>query len=55
MGDHDFTHFSVIPSVTFILDIPDSVEESWYRGQIVVCVKESAFEPSSPFRHCAEL
>ena len=55
VGDHDFTHFSVIPSVTFILDIPDSVEESWYRGQIIVCVKESAFEPSSPFRHCAEL
>ena len=55
VGDHDFTHFSVIPSVSFVLDIPEAVEESWYRGQVMVSVKESAFEPSSPICHCTEL
>ena len=44
-----------VGAVSFIVDIPDSAEESWYCGQIIVGVKESAFEPSSPFRHCAEL
>ena len=27
VGDHDFTHFSIIPSVVFHLSIPDSFEE----------------------------
>ena len=52
VGDHDFTHFSITPSVCFILQIPDVVEESWYRGQVLVGIKESA---SSPLRHSTEL
>ena len=36
VGDHDFTHFSVVPSLSLILDIPDTVEESWYRVQVIV-------------------
>ena len=36
VGDHDFTHFSVVPSLSLILDIPDTVEESWYRVQVMV-------------------
>ena len=55
VGDHDFTRFSVIPSVCFIVDIPDVVDESWYGGQVVVGVKDSAFEASSPIRHSTEL
>ena len=55
VGDHDFTRFSITPSVCFILQIPDVVEESWYRGQVLVGIKESAFEPSSPLRHSTEL
>ena len=35
--------------------IPETVESSWYTGQVVVGLKESCFEPSSPVRHCAEL
>ena len=33
VGDHDFTHFSAL---SLILDIPDTVEESWYRVQVMV-------------------
>ena len=55
VGDHDFTRFGIIPSVCFLVDIPETVESSWYTGQVVVGLKESCFEPSSPVRHCAEL
>ena len=32
VGDHDFTKFSIIPSVIFSVDIPDEISESWYQG-----------------------
>ena len=34
VGDHDFTRFSIIPSVLFRIDIPDDFEVSWYSGQV---------------------
>ena len=55
VGDHDFTLFSMIPSVCFIIDIPETIESSWYRGQVLVGLKEAAIEPSSPSRHCTEV
>ena len=55
VGDHDFTRFSIIPSVMFCVDIPDTIEGSWYNGQVCVTFKEGAFQPSSPMRHGAEL
>ncbi len=55
VGDHDFTKFSMVPSVALVNDIPDNIGESWYRGQVIVTLKEGAFEPSSPLRHAAEL
>lgn len=54
-GDHDFTKFGIIPSVIFIIDVPDEVEESWYAGTVFVGLKDTAFEPSSPLRHSVEL
>ena len=42
-------------SVCFLVDIPEFVKSSWYRGQIVAGLKEGTFEPSSPTRHCVEL
>ena len=36
VGDHDFIRFSIIPSVEFHLDIPDSFERSWYTGKVLV-------------------
>ena len=55
VSDHDFTKFSVIPSVTMVLEIPDSINGSFYRGQVYVGVKDLILEPSSPLRHITEL
>uniref|UniRef100_A0A1X7VKI3 Uncharacterized protein n=1 Tax=Amphimedon queenslandica TaxID=400682 RepID=A0A1X7VKI3_AMPQE len=55
VGDHDFTKFSLVPSVVFILNIPEQISDSWYSGSVYVGVKDLIFEPSSPFRHHTEL
>ena len=55
VADHDFTRFSLVPSVDFFVDIPEDVSESWYSGQVVVHLKEGSMEPSSPLRHATEL
>lgn len=55
VGDHDFTKFSLIPSVSLMVDIPEDVTESWYTGKVFIGLKEGAFEPSSPHRHMTEL
>ena len=55
VSDHDFTKFSVIPSVSMLLDIPNSINGSFYRGQVYVGVKDLILEPSSPLRHITEL
>lgn len=38
-----------------MIDIPESIEDSWYTGQVFVGLKDAAFEPSSPQRHACEL
>lgn len=55
VADHDFTKFSVVPSVKMVVEIPDSTEGSFYRGQVYVGTKDCVFEPSSPLRHATEL
>ena len=55
VGDHDFTKFSIVPSVALIVDIPKDIHESWYQGQVIVSFKDAAFEASSPIRHATEL
>ena len=55
VGDHDFTKFSLVPSVCFVIDIPDTIEGSWYTGRPLVAFKDAVFEASSPQRHTAEL
>ena len=54
-ADHDFTKFSIVPSVVLFTEIPMEISGSWYDGQVFVLFKEGAFEPSSPVRHCTEL
>ena len=54
VGDHGFSKFSIVPSVVLVADIPDNIQESWYRGQVLVGFKD-AFEPSSSMRHATEL
>lgn len=35
--------FGIIPSVTFIVDIPEDVKESWYDRRVFVGMKEALF------------
>ena len=55
VADHDFTKFSIIPSVIFRLKIPEDISDSWYNGQVYVGFKDAIFEPSNPVRHAAEV
>ena len=55
VADHDFTKFGIVPSVTTLCDIPQTLDESFYRGQVFVGLKDAVLEPSSPLRHCTEL
>ena len=55
VSDHDFTKFSITPSVALSVKIPDSIEETFYNGEVSVFLKESVFEPSSSWRHAAEM
>lgn len=55
VGDHDFTKFSLSPSVNFVVNIPDDVDGSSYNGQVYVGLKENCFEPSTAIRHACEL
>lgn len=54
-GDHDFTKFGIIPSVAFMVHIPEEIDGSWYDGDVYVGLKNTIFEPSSPLRHAVEL
>ena len=54
-ADHDFTKFSIIPSVVLVCDIPDEVCDSWYTGDVIMMLKEGAFKPLSPLCHSTEL
>ena len=50
VGDHDFTKFSLVPSVTLLCDLPSEICGSWYEGQVFVLLKDVIFQPSSPIR-----
>ena len=47
--------FSLIPTVLLKVDIPVSMDGSWYDCQVFVGIKEAVFEPSSALRHASEL
>ncbi|XP_066928996.1 uncharacterized protein [Clytia hemisphaerica] len=55
VGDHDFTKFGIIPSVSLVIDIPDDIDGSFYRGQVHIGFKDSVLQASSALRHSAEL
>ena len=55
VADHDFTKSSLIPSGQFIVDIPESSNESFHSGDVHIGLKDAAFESSSGMRHSAEL
>ena len=37
------------------IDIPTNIDGSFYRGDVYISFKDSILQPSSPFRHAAEL
>ena len=55
VGDHDFTKLLLTPSVILKVEIPENIEESFYKGQVYVGLKDHTFEPSSSLRHMTEL
>ena len=55
VANHDFTKCELIPSVIMQAEIPRSIDESFYHGNVYVGLKDLIFEPSSAARHAAEL
>ncbi len=55
VGDHDFAKFSLTPSVSLDVDIPEDMDGNFYDGQVYVGLKENAFQPSSAVRHACKL
>lgn len=55
VADHDFTKFSLTPSVSFLINTPEKITESFYTGRVFVGLKDNVFQPSSPIRHMTEL
>ena len=55
IANYDFTKFGLVPSGILVIDLPEEISDPWYRGQGSVCLKDTVFEPLSPFRHACEL
>ena len=54
--DHDMnSKGSVTPSVTLLVDIPEDPNESFYRGDVYITLKDSVFQPSNSFRTALEM
>ena len=53
--DHDFHVHGVVPSVSLMIDIPESSSDSFVKGQVYVGNKNKVTQASSPLRHTTEL
>src|SRR6266498_1740535 len=53
-SNHDFTKLSLTPSVTFFINISESIEHSFYNGKVFVSYKDTLFQPSNAIRHVTE-
>ena len=51
--DHDFHTHGVVPSVSLLIDIPESPLDSFFTGQVLGA--KAVTQPSSPLRHSTEL
>ena len=54
VGDHDFTKFSLSPSVSLDVEIPKNMDGAFYDGKVYVGLKENAFQKSTALRHACE-
>ena len=48
VGDHNFTKFSIIPSVVFEVNIPESIAGSWYDENVTWITKILPLNPLRP-------
>ena len=54
--DHDVSSKgSLTPSVVLNVSVPEKQDGSFYQGSVSVTYKDSVFQPSSPWRHAAEM
>ena len=53
--DHDFHTHGVVPSVSLLISIPESLLDSFFTGQVYVGNKNKVTQPSSPLRHSTGL
>ena len=53
--DHDFHVHGVVPSVSLIVNIPESASDSFFSGKVFVCLKDKVTQPSFALRHSTEL
>ena len=54
-GDHSYHLGSITPSVNLFQTVPEEIGHSWVRGKVVVTLNDSVFEPSSGWKHAAQL
>ena len=53
--DHDFHVNGIVPSVAFVVDIPEMPTDSFFNGQTFVTSKDKVTQPSSALRHASEM
>ena len=53
--DHDMHKASLTPSVVLECRVPETVDQSFVRGEVTVSINDSVFEGSDPFRHAVML
>ena len=47
VSDHDFPNISLIPTLMLITQIPDKVDDSWYKGVSCITLKLTATSQST--------
>ena len=55
VADHDFTKCNLILSVMMICDIPNNIEDSFYKEKVRIGLKDAIFYGSNSLRHMTEL
>lgn len=53
--DHDFSTITLTPTVVLMNEIPQKVDDSWYRSKPYLFIKITATELSSAIKNAAEL
>ena len=55
VGDHDFMKINVIPTVILLNNIPEKVEDSWFRGKPYILLKIIAILLSTALQNAQEI